>query len=167
MIVVRFKLRCSPDKAEEVGALLAAVQSASQAVPGVITFDIGRDLLDADAFIATDVFDDRAALDRQEALQTTVPRGSTMHQSGATAIPVLGARVVLKRRLSRVRDRDREHLRAMPHVDMCRRAFGDTRALVVTRAIHRSVRINWCSRRRGRARLQGFRSPWRCCPPST
>lgn len=68
MIVVRFKLRCSPDKTDEVMALLAEVQSASQAVPGVITFDIGRDLLDADAFIATEVFDDRAALDRQEAL---------------------------------------------------------------------------------------------------
>ncbi len=68
MIVVRFKLRCSPDKAEEVRGLLAAVQSASQAVPGVISFDIGRDLLDADAFIATEVFDDRASLDRQEAL---------------------------------------------------------------------------------------------------
>ena len=68
MIVVRFKLRCSRDKAEEVKGLLAAVQSASQAVPGVITFDIGRDLLDANAFIATEVFQDRAALDRQEAL---------------------------------------------------------------------------------------------------
>ncbi len=68
MIVVRFKLRCSPERAEEVSALLAAVQTASQTVPGVITFDVGRDLLDADAFIATEVFDDRAALDRQEAL---------------------------------------------------------------------------------------------------
>lgn len=68
MIVVRFKLRCLPDKAAEVRDLLAEVQSASQAVPGVVTFDIGRDLLDANAFIATEVFDDRAALDRQEAL---------------------------------------------------------------------------------------------------
>jgi quinol monooxygenase YgiN len=68
VIVVRFKLRCSPDKTEEVEGLLAAVQSASQAVSGVITFDIGRDLLDENAFIATEVFDDRAALDRQEAL---------------------------------------------------------------------------------------------------
>jgi quinol monooxygenase YgiN len=68
MIVVRFKLRCSPEMAEEINGLLAAVQAASQAVPGVITFDIGRDLLDADAFIATEVFADRAALDSQEAL---------------------------------------------------------------------------------------------------
>ncbi len=68
MIVVRFKLRCSPDNAEEVRGLLAAVQSASQVVPGVISFDIGRDLLDPNAFIATEVFEDRTALDRQEAL---------------------------------------------------------------------------------------------------
>lgn len=68
MIVVRFKLRCLPDKADEVRGLLAAVQSASQTVPGVVTFDIGRDLLDPHAFIATEIFDDRAALDRQEAL---------------------------------------------------------------------------------------------------
>jgi quinol monooxygenase YgiN len=68
VIVVRFKLRCSPDKAEKVRGLLAAVQSASQPVQGVITFDIGRDLLDENAFIATEVFEDRAALDRQESL---------------------------------------------------------------------------------------------------
>jgi quinol monooxygenase YgiN len=68
VIVVRFKLRCSPDNAEEVRGLLAAVQSASQVVPGVISFDIGRDLLDPNAFIATEVFEDRTALDRQEAL---------------------------------------------------------------------------------------------------
>lgn len=68
MIVVRFKLRCSADRAGEIRDLLTAVQSASQSVPGVVTFDIGEDLLDGNAFIATEVFEDRAALDRQEAL---------------------------------------------------------------------------------------------------
>jgi quinol monooxygenase YgiN len=85
VIVVRFKLRCSPDKAEEIRALLAAVQSASQAVPGVITFDIGRDLLDADAFIATEVFNDRAALNRQEALPEVA--AATAEFDGALVAP--------------------------------------------------------------------------------
>jgi quinol monooxygenase YgiN len=86
VIVVRFKLRCSPGNAEEVRGLLAAVQSASQAVPGVITFDIGRDLLDADAFIATEVFDDRAALDRQEALPEVAAAMAAF--DGALVVPL-------------------------------------------------------------------------------
>lgn len=68
MIVIRFKVRCQPGKAEQVLAAFQAVVPPSRALPGVISFDIGRDVSDPDAFIATEVFEDRAALDRQESL---------------------------------------------------------------------------------------------------
>lgn len=67
MIVVRFKIRCKPDRAEEAMALLADVVGPSRTIDGVINFDIGRDLTDPNSFVATEVFEDRAALDRQEA----------------------------------------------------------------------------------------------------
>lgn len=68
MIIVRFKVRCQPGKAEQVLAAFKEVVLPSRAVPGVISFDIGQDVSDPDAFIATEVFEDRAALDRQESL---------------------------------------------------------------------------------------------------
>ena len=68
MIVIRFKMKCRPDRTAQVRAALAEVISASRTVDGVLNFDIGQDLADPDAFIATEVFVDRAALDRQEAL---------------------------------------------------------------------------------------------------
>jgi quinol monooxygenase YgiN len=40
----------------------------SRAVDGVVSFDIGRALDDPNSFIVTEVFEDRAALDRQESL---------------------------------------------------------------------------------------------------
>lgn len=49
-------------------AALKDVVPPSRALDGVISFDIGRDLTDPDVFIATEVFEDRAALDRQESL---------------------------------------------------------------------------------------------------
>jgi quinol monooxygenase YgiN len=68
MIVVRFAMRCKPDKAEQVMAALADVVGASRKLDGVVHFDIGRDIADPNAFIATEVFNDRDALERQEAL---------------------------------------------------------------------------------------------------
>lgn len=68
MIVVRFVGRCQPGKAEQVMALLKEVIAPSRAIDGVVSFDIARDLADPDAFIATEVFEDRDALDRQESL---------------------------------------------------------------------------------------------------
>ena len=68
MIVVRFKVRCEPEKTEQVMALAKDVIAPTRARDGVVSFDIGRDLADRDAFIATEVFEDRAALDRQESL---------------------------------------------------------------------------------------------------
>jgi len=68
MIVVRFKMQCHPDKVHEVRSLLTDVAVASQSVEGVVSFDIGQDVTDSNAFIATEVFDDREALDHQESL---------------------------------------------------------------------------------------------------
>ncbi len=68
MIVIRFKARCKPDRAGQVGAAFEAVVAPSRLVEGVVSFDIGRDVTDPNAFIATEVFVDRAALARQEAL---------------------------------------------------------------------------------------------------
>lgn len=67
MIVVRFKVRCIPDKTEEVVAAMGAVVAPSRALSGVIHFDVARDVTDPDALIATEVFDDLAAMERQEA----------------------------------------------------------------------------------------------------
>lgn len=68
MIVVRFRVQCLPDKAEQALAAFREVVSASRGLDGVVSFDIGRDVADPNSFIATEVFEDRAALDRQEAL---------------------------------------------------------------------------------------------------
>ena len=68
MIVVRFKVQCQPEKTEQVMAAFEACIAPSRAVDGVVSFDIARDLADPDSFIAVEVFEDRAALDRQESL---------------------------------------------------------------------------------------------------
>jgi quinol monooxygenase YgiN len=72
MLIVRFAFRCHPGRADDAVAALIPVVAASRALPGVISIDIARDITDPDAFIATELYDDRAALDRQEALPETV-----------------------------------------------------------------------------------------------
>lgn len=68
MIVVRFKVRCRPEKTEQALALFREIVAASRPLKGVVSFDMGRDVTDPNAFIATEVFEDRAALNRQESL---------------------------------------------------------------------------------------------------
>jgi quinol monooxygenase YgiN len=68
MIVVRFKVRARPEEAEEFRAAFQSVVAPSRKVEGALHFDIGRDVTDPNSFIATEVFEDRAALERQEAL---------------------------------------------------------------------------------------------------
>jgi quinol monooxygenase YgiN len=68
MIVVRFKVQCQPEKTEQALAAFEEVIAPSRAVDGVVSFDIGRDLANADSIIAIEVFEDRAALERQESL---------------------------------------------------------------------------------------------------
>ena len=69
MIVLRFKITCKPDKADEMAAAMAAVPGPSREIDGVLAFDIGRDMNDPNTFIATEVFEDDAARERQEAQQ--------------------------------------------------------------------------------------------------
>lgn len=68
MIVVRFKVKCKPEKTETLHAAFEAVVAPSRVVEGVLSFDIARDITDPDSFIATEVFADRAALACQESL---------------------------------------------------------------------------------------------------
>src|ERR1700730_18261571 len=68
MIVVRFKVTCQPGKAEHALAVFEPVNGPSRALEGVISFDIARDIADPDSIVAVEVFEDRAALDRQESL---------------------------------------------------------------------------------------------------
>lgn len=68
MIVVRFKVQCQPGKSEALIAAFKEVIAASRPLKGVISFDIGRDLADPNSFVATEVFENKVALDSQEAL---------------------------------------------------------------------------------------------------
>jgi len=68
MIVVRFQVRCQAGKSGPLIAAFKDIITASRPLKGVISFDIGQDLADANTFIATEVFDDLAALERQEML---------------------------------------------------------------------------------------------------
>jgi quinol monooxygenase YgiN len=68
MIVLRFKVQVQPDKIDQALEVFAAVPPPSREVDGVVSFDIGRDVNDPNAIIATEVFEDEAARERQEAL---------------------------------------------------------------------------------------------------
>jgi len=68
MIVVRFKVRCQPAKTEQAMTAFQEIVAASRALDGVVSFDMGRDIVDPNSFIATEVFADRAALKHQESL---------------------------------------------------------------------------------------------------
>src|ERR1700674_5040424 len=68
MIVVRFKVTCQPGKTEHALAVFEPVIAPSRALDGVIHFDIARDIADPNSIVAVEVFEDRAALDRQESL---------------------------------------------------------------------------------------------------
>jgi quinol monooxygenase YgiN len=68
MVILRFKIRSKPNKSDELVSALAEIVTPARATKGVINFDIARDLLDRDSFIATAIYDDGAALERQESL---------------------------------------------------------------------------------------------------
>jgi quinol monooxygenase YgiN len=86
VIVVRFKVQCQPDKTAELAAAMRSVVEAARELPGLIHFDVARDLTDDDALIATEVFEDRAAMEREEALPE-VARVVELMQAGALADP--------------------------------------------------------------------------------
>jgi quinol monooxygenase YgiN len=85
MIVVRFKVRCRPEKAEEVMAAFQELIAASRALEGVISYDIGRDLADPSSFFSVEVFEDQAALERQEALPQVGKMLALLEQSAPEA----------------------------------------------------------------------------------
>ena len=66
MLILRQKMVAKPDKSDELGAALAEIITPARAVEGVISLDIARVLHEPDAFIATVVYEDAAAIERQE-----------------------------------------------------------------------------------------------------
>ena len=94
MVVVRFKVKCKAEKAEELRAAFEAVVAPSRTVEGVLHFDIARDITDPNSFIATEVFADRAALARQESLPEVQNTIEPM-------LMAFGSRLVLTRPASR------------------------------------------------------------------
>ena len=68
MVILRFKIHSKPDKSDELMAALAEIITPARATEGVINFGIARVLRDPDRFIATAVYEDGAALERQESL---------------------------------------------------------------------------------------------------
>jgi quinol monooxygenase YgiN len=71
----------APEKAEQVRAAFEQVIAPSRAVDGVVSFDIARDLADPDSFIATEVFEDRSALERQESLPEVAKTLTVLEES--------------------------------------------------------------------------------------
>jgi quinol monooxygenase YgiN len=68
MIVLRFRAQCKPEQIDEALAAFREVVAPSRELPGVISFDVAQDVTDPNTVVAVEVFEDQAAVDRQEAL---------------------------------------------------------------------------------------------------
>jgi quinol monooxygenase YgiN len=66
LVILRFKVQSKPEKSDELLAVLAEIIPGARATDGVINFDIASSVDNPDSFIATGVYDDSAALERQE-----------------------------------------------------------------------------------------------------
>ena len=66
MIILRQRMRSKSERTDDVLAALTAIIPGARATQGVISLDIARVLLEPDSFIATAVYEDGAALERQE-----------------------------------------------------------------------------------------------------
>ena len=66
MLILRQKMVAKTDKSDELMAALAEIIAPARATEGVISLDIARVLLEPDSFIATAIYEDGAALERQE-----------------------------------------------------------------------------------------------------
>jgi quinol monooxygenase YgiN len=86
MIILRFKIKCKPEKSDEVLAALTDIIPSARATEGVKNLDIARTLDDPDSFIATAVYDDGAALERQESA-AEVHRAMTIFPAALAAPP--------------------------------------------------------------------------------
>ena len=67
MLILRQKMIAKPDKSDQLMAALKEIITPARNMEGVISLDIARVLLEPDSFIATAVYGDAAALERQEA----------------------------------------------------------------------------------------------------
>ena len=86
MVILRFKIRSKPEKSDELMAALAEIIPPARATEGVINFDIARLLIDPDEFIATAIYVDGPALERQESLPQ-VHRVMAMFPESLAAAP--------------------------------------------------------------------------------
>src|SRR3981081_1891663 len=86
MIVVRFKVQSQPDKTDEVATALRDVVAMARGLPGAVPFDVARDPPDDNSFIATEVFEDRAAMDNEES-QPEVAKVVALMETGAFTGP--------------------------------------------------------------------------------
>jgi len=66
MLILRQKMRAKPEKSDELMAALAEIITPGRATEGVISLDIAHVRLEPDSFSATVVYEDGAALERQE-----------------------------------------------------------------------------------------------------
>jgi quinol monooxygenase YgiN len=85
MIVIRFQVTCQPGKVEHALAVFAPVVAPSRALPGVVSFDIARDIVDPDSIVAVEVFADADAMARQDALPEVAKVMSVLPQLVAVA----------------------------------------------------------------------------------
>jgi quinol monooxygenase YgiN len=85
MVILRQQMRSKPERTDDVLAALAAIVPGARATQGVISLDIARDLLEPGSFVATGVYEDTAAIERQESAPE-VRRAMAMF-SGALAAP--------------------------------------------------------------------------------
>lgn len=86
MIVVRFSVKCQPDRATELRSAFSAVLAPSRSLPGVISFDVAEALDDSTVFVATEVFENAVARETQEALPE-VGAVMALLKGGALAAP--------------------------------------------------------------------------------
>ena len=86
MLILRQKMVAKPDKSDELMAALAEIITPARATDGVISLDIARVLREPDSFIATAVYEDGAALERQESAPE-VHRAMAMFADSLAAPP--------------------------------------------------------------------------------
>ena len=102
MLILRQKMVAKPDKSDELMAALAEIITPARATAGVISLDIARVLLEPDSFIATAVYEDGAALERQESRpevrevvgDATGIAGSPARANDLRCVPRPGARLI-------------------------------------------------------------------------
>ena len=86
MVILRQQMRSKPERTDDVLAALAAIIPDARATQGVISLDVARDLLDPDSFVATGIYEDGAALERQESAPA-VHRAMAMFSEALAAPP--------------------------------------------------------------------------------